>query len=77
MKRVKFCGGVLDGSYCWVTEQLTEYENGMLLLTLPETVYCGRWRYNKGVYKDIIYHKQERKGEIKYVWIDEVDEMNK
>ena len=76
MKRVKFCGGVLDGSYCWVTEQLTEYENGMLLLTTPNTTYCGRC-YDNGVYKDITYHKQERKGEIKYVWIDEVEEMNK
>ena len=76
MKRVKFCGGILDGGYCWVTEQLTEYENGMLLLTIPNTVYCGRC-YDNGVYKDIIYHKQERKGEIKYVWIDEVEEMSK
>ena len=76
MKRVKFCGGILDGGYCWVTEQLTEYENGMLLLTTPNTVYCGMY-YDKGVYKDITYHKQERKGEIKYVWIDEVEEMSK
>ena len=29
--------------------------------------------YDNGVYKDIIYHKQERKGEIKYVWIGEVE----
>lgn len=72
MKRVKFCGGVLDGGYCWVTED----ENGMLLLTTPNTVYCGR-RYDRGDYKDIVYHKQERKGEIKYVWIDEFEGLNK
>ena len=76
MKRVKFCGGILDGGYCWVTEQLTKDENGMLLLTTPNTAYCGRC-YDNGVYKDIIYHKQERKGEIKYVWIDEVEEVRK
>ena len=76
MKRVKFCGGILDGGYCWVTEQLTEDENGMLLITTPNTVYCSRY-YDKGVYKDIIYHKQERKGEIKDVWIDGVGGMGK
>ena len=66
MKRVKFFGGILDGCYCSVTEQLTEDENGMLLLTTPNTVYCGMC-YDKGVYKDITYHKQERKGDIKKV----------
>ena len=66
MKRVKFFGGILDGCYCRVTEQLTEDENGMLLLTTPNTVYCGMC-YDKGVYKDITYHKQERKGDIKKV----------
>ena len=72
MKRVKFQGGILDGGYCWVTEQLIEDENGMLLLTTPNTTYCGSY-YDNGVYKDIIYRKQERKGEIKYVWTDEVE----
>lgn len=72
MKRVKFCGGALDGSYCLVAEQLTKDENGILLLTLPDMVCC-----DTGGYKDIIYHKQERKGEIKYVWIDECKDMNK
>ena len=72
MKRVKFQGGILDGGYCWVNEQLIEDENGMLLLATPNTTYCGRC-YDNGVYKDIIYRKQERKGEIKYVWIDEVE----
>ena len=78
MKRVKFCGGILGGSYCWVTEQLTEDENGMLLLTLPETVYCGRCcgTNTKQDGKDIIYHKQERKGETKYIWVDEVERLN-
>lgn len=74
MKRFKLTGGILEGSYCWVTEQLTEDANGMLLLTTPDTVYCGKCcgtgTQQDG--KDIIYHKQDVNGEIRYVWIDEM-----
>ena len=48
MKRVKFCGG-----YCWVTEQLTEDENGMLLLTTHNTAYCVIFNYSS-YYNDVL-----------------------
>ena len=66
MKRVKFQGGILDGGYCWVTENMVEDDNGFLVFTLPNTVYCGK-RYGR----DIVYNKQVVNGEIKYVWNNE------
>lgn len=78
MKRFKFTGGILEGvgrGYCWVSLQVSVGANGTLISKLPDTVYCGKCcgTGTQQDSKDIIYHKRDVNGEVRYVWIDEME----